>query len=238
MRIPNPTLKDIAAEVGVSISTVSRALADHPAIPQKTKQRVLKAAQKLNYRPNAQARALRNSKTNTIGLVIPNLFNPYFAELAAAVQNAAIDAGLYTLLGISNDDPKGLIQAVEIMQHQRVDGIIAVPHIGTEKELTALAKQNVPLVLVDRELDIVPATSVSTDPAEGIKAAVSMLVTGGHESIGYLAGPQDTSTGVDRLEAFRSAFDSLGIEQYPLLLGGYVEEQGYVGTQALLKLWV
>ena len=111
MRIPNPTLKDIAAEVGVSISTVSRALADHPAIPQKTKQRVLKAAQKLNYRPNAQARALRNSKTNTIGLVIPNLFNPYFAELAAAVQNAAIDAGLYTLLGISNDDPKGLIQA-------------------------------------------------------------------------------------------------------------------------------
>lgn len=100
MRIPNPTLKDIAAEVGVSISTVSRALADHPAIPQKTKQRVLKAAQKLNYRPNAQARALRNSKTNTIGLVIPNLFNPYFAELAAAVQNAAIDAGLYTLLGI------------------------------------------------------------------------------------------------------------------------------------------
>ena len=141
MRIPNPTLKDIAAEVGVSISTVSRALADHPAIPQKTKQRVLKAAQKLNYRPNAQARALRNSKTNTIGLVIPNLFNPYFAELAAAVQNAAIDAGLYTLLGISNDDPKGLIQAVEIMQHQRVDGIIAVPHIGTEKELTALAKR-------------------------------------------------------------------------------------------------
>ncbi|GAA1425673.1 LacI family DNA-binding transcriptional regulator [Corynebacterium durum] len=238
MRIPNPTLKDIAAEVGVSISTVSRALADHPAIPQKTKQRVLKAAQKLNYRPNAQARALRNSKTNTIGLVIPNLFNPYFAELAAAVQNAAIDAGLYTLLGISNDDPKGLIQAVEIMQHQRVDGIIAVPHIGTEKELTALAKQNVPLVLVDRELDIVPATSVSTDPAEGIKAAVSMLVTGGHESIGYLAGPQDTSTGVDRLEAFRSACGSFGIDQYPMLLGGYVEEQGYVGTQELLKLGV
>lgn len=230
----NTTLKDVAQEAGLAVSTVSRALADHPAIPEKTKQRVRKAAQKLNYRPNAQARALRNAKTNTIGVVIPHLTNPYFAELAAAVQDAALEAGLYTLLGNSNDDPQQLIQAVEIMQSQRVDGLIVVPHVGTEAALSEIIANNTPLVLVDRELNSVNATSVSTDPSAGLDAAITLLATRGHQRIGYLAGPLDTSTGMDRLNAFKESCARQGLE-HSVHLGGYQEQQGYVGTQNILS---
>ncbi|WJZ03123.1 LacI family DNA-binding transcriptional regulator [Corynebacterium freiburgense] len=227
-----PTLKDVAADAGLSISTVSRALADHPAISLHTKEIVQQAAQRLHYRPNAQARALRKSRTNTIGLVIPHLTNPYFAELAAAVQQAALEAGLYTLLGNSNDDPEQLARAIGILEGQRVDGIIAVPHAGSEARLAEL---DIPLVLVDRELSDVPVTSVSTDPSEGLLAAVELLVRNGHTSIGYLAGPLDTSTGSDRLQAFRTACKRQGLEKQPVYLGGYQEFEGYVGTQQLLE---
>ncbi|MDO5075761.1 LacI family DNA-binding transcriptional regulator [Corynebacterium sp.] len=233
MQKRTPTLKDVAADAGLSVSTVSRALAGHPAISSRTKKIVREAADRLQYRPNAQARALRQSRTNTIGLVIPHLTNPYFAELAAAVQQTALEAGLYTLLGNSDDDPEQLARVVQIMRDQRVDGIIAVPHAGSER---CLAELDAALVLVDRELPDVPATSVSTDPSGGIAAAVELLVGRGYASIGYLAGPQDTSTGAERLQAFRDACHHFGIGEQPVYLGGYREQEGYAGTQQLLQV--
>ena len=127
------TLKDVAAAAGVSISTASRSLSGNPAISESTRQRVKDTAVKLNYRPNAQARALRSSRSNAIGLVIPSLDNAYFAAMAAAVEEAADKQGLATMITSCGEEPQRLVKALDALMERQVDGIIAVPLEGAEE---------------------------------------------------------------------------------------------------------
>ncbi|QGU07970.1 Ribose operon repressor [Corynebacterium occultum] len=228
------TLKEVAQLAGVSISTTSRALSGHSAISAGTAERVRAAAIELSYQPNAQARALRAARTSTIGLTIPSVINPYFAGLAAAVQHAASEASLSTILFTSEEDPEELAKALRVLAGHRVDGLLVVPHEENSEQLLELRNLGVPLVLVDRTLPDTEITSVSSDPTEGVTAAVRHLKERGHLSIGYLSGPVDTSTGRERLAAFHDACRAEGFGDQPVYPGGYEQREGYEGTRTLL----
>lgn len=240
MQTPNPkrvkpaTLKEVAQLAGVSISTTSRALSGHSAITKKTAARVRAAAAELSYQPNAQARALRASRTSTIGLTIPSVVNPYFAELAAAVQRVAREASLSTILFISEEDPEELAKALRVLAGHRVDGLLVVPHEENREQLLELKNLGIPLVLVDRGLPETEIPAVTSDPAGGITAAVRHLQERSHLPIGYLSGPMDTSTGRERLAAFHAACHSAGLPEQPVYAGGYEQREGYEGTRKLL----
>lgn len=223
------TLKDVAAAAGVSISTASRSLSGNPAISESTRQRVKDAAIKLNYRPNAQARALRSSRSNAIGLVIPSLDNAYFAAMAAAIEEAADNQGLATMITSCGEDPQRLVKSLNALLERQVDGIIAVPLEGAEEALEQ-ARSYRPLVLIDRTLGELPA--VLSDPCVGINQAVEQLKEKGHTHIGYLSGPQETSTGRQRLEAFEAATHGMPTHIHH---GSYRHREGYKGAIALLK---
>lgn len=228
------TLKDIAQATQLSISTISRALSNNTSIPESTRQRVVEAAESLNYRPNAQARGLRKSQTDTIGLVVPNIENPYFAMLAAAVQKRARRAGVSTILTNTEENPELMNQALDIMDDQRLDGIIVVPHFQSEAKVIELANRGVPIVLADRTFADTTLPSVTSDPVPGMTAAVDLL-TAADVSLGYLSGPQDTSTGRQRLDTFEKLCVNRGITGVSVYYGGYRQESGYEGVKVLLE---
>lgn len=227
------TLRDIARACNVSVSTVSRALADNPAIAKKTRQLIQETAKELNYRPNAQARALKSSRTNAIGVVVPSLVNPFFAAMAAAIEDEANKAGFATIITSSGESSPKITEAIEALRARQVDGIIAVPHIEAAEMLEDVAL-SIPLLFIDRHLEGSNIPAVISDAAPGIKAALEALNSRGHHKVGYLAGPQTTSTGRDRLQDFRRYAEELGMDQI-VHHGGYLHEEGFRGTQKLLE---
>lgn len=233
-RSTQATLKDVARMAQVSTSTASRALADNPAISEPTRNRVKECAQALNYQPNEQARALRQSKTNIIGLIVPSLINPYFAEMATTIQGQAASLGLTTLIANTNERVDDLRKAMEMMISQRVDGLIVVPSEGIDDLLERARDTDVPVVMVDRAVDMEGITSITSDPTEGITQAIQHLADGGHLPIGYLSGPTTTSTGRDRCEAFKEACEKAGVDSTLIYSGSYEVEEGRKGAHDLL----
>ncbi|MFP7365605.1 LacI family DNA-binding transcriptional regulator [Corynebacterium callunae] len=228
------TLKDIARVTELSVSTVSRALANNASIPESTRQRVIEVAEKLNYRPNAQARALRKSRTDTIGVIIPDIQNPYFSSLAAAIQTVARQVGVSTILSNSEENPEILSQTLDIMDDQRLDGIIVVPHIQSKEKVVELSSRGVPIVLVDRSFEETSIPSVTSDPVPGMTQAFDLLCAA-EVQLGYLAGPQDTSTGRQRLDTFEKLCITRDITGSSVYYGGYRQASGYEGTKILLQ---
>ena len=228
------TLKDIAQLTELSVSTVSRALTHNSSIPESTRRRVTAAAEQLNYRPNAQARALRKSRTDTIGLIIPDIGNPYFAALTASIQRAARDAGVSTTLATSEEDPELLDRTLAVMDDQRLDGIIVVPHLRSGQQILEVQARGVPIVLLDRTLPGSSIPSVTSDPVPGLTQAVELL-TAGEVRLGYLSGPQDTSTGRSRLNAFEQLCLDHKLTGVCVYYGGYRPEAGEEGMRVLLS---
>ena len=229
------TLKDIAELTGLSVSTVSRALSRNPVIPAPTREIVEKAAAELKYRPNAQARALRNARTNIIGVLVPDIQNPFFSTLAASIHKAAYENGFSMLLSHTDEKPDRLNRALEMLGRQRVDGIIVVPHIQSARATLELHDSGMPIVAADRlsPHSIIP--SVTADAVPGITDALMALSALPNAKIGYLAGPQDTSTGQERLNLVKEISKEMGLEPPTIFFGGYQELAGFEGTIDLLE---
>lgn len=230
-----PTLKDVAQRAGVSIATASRAMADNPAVATTTRTRIQALAAEMGYLPNAQARALQSSRSNTIGIVVPSLINPYFATMVSAVQNAAEGAGLATIITNTDERPETMATSLAFLASHGVDGIICVPDEACADQLNNLHAQGMPLVLIDRELTGSPIPTVISDPQPGMDAAVSLLVEHHALPIGYLSGPLSTSSGRARLEAFQQACRNNEREPQLVFRGGFEQEQGYQGATHLLN---
>ena len=227
------TLRDIARACGVSVSTVSRALANNPAIAEKTRAAIQAAAKELDYRPNAQARALKNSRTDAIGVVVPSLINPFFSAMTAAIEDEANKAGYATIITSSGESTPKITEAVEALRARQVDGIIAVPH-AESVDMLELVARSTPLLFIDRYIPGCAIPAVISNSAPGIKAALKALASRGHKKVGYLAGPQTTSTGLERLKEFQRFSEDLGMEQV-IHHGGYLYDEGFTGTQKLLE---
>ena len=218
------TVRDVAAMAGVSISTVSRALSTPDMVNEVTRQRVTNAARELDYRPNPAARGLRVGRTNNLGLLIPDLENPFFASVTKGVQSRARAAGYAVFVADSDEDPTQEIDLIGNLATQ-VDGIIlASPRAPSPDILEAVEGKTV--VMLNREIGDIP--SLTVDNADGILQAVTHLRALGHRTIAYASGPLQSWSGEERrrgMGAAAKAFPDLTTIELghfrPYFSGGY-----------------
>ncbi|MFC9531985.1 LacI family DNA-binding transcriptional regulator [Streptomyces sp. NPDC057717] len=179
------TLMDVARAAGVSKATASRALQRPELVAEATRLRVLDAAQRLGFHPNAAARALTTGRTGLVGLVVPTLSNPFFAPLVMGAQQTAEKTDHHLLIAVSEYDPTREAELADRLAEQ-ADGLIMVTPVGTDAALRERARR-FPLVLVDRQVGRLPA--VVADTATGLAQLMDHLLDQGHRDIAYVSGP-------------------------------------------------
>jgi DNA-binding LacI/PurR family transcriptional regulator len=214
------SLLEVARAAGVSMSTVSRAISRPDMVNAQTRERVEAAVRELGYRPSRVARRLRVAQglSDLVGLVIPDLQNPFFADLARGVEDVAARDGYTVLIGNSDESVEKEARYLNAMMAEAVDGIILPPSCDCRSAAVDLARAGVPLVCVDRRLDKARADTVVVDNVRGAADATEHLIALGHRRIGYLEGKQGVSTTRERLEGYRAALAAQGIEGDPALV--------------------
>jgi LacI family transcriptional regulator len=235
-----PTLRDVAKVAGVHPATASRALnpATRGLVNADTARKVIKAAESLGYQPNPIARSLKTSKSNTIGVVIPDLTNPLFPPIVRGIEDVLTEARYSAWLVNTDNDPARERVHIDSLRSRQVEGLILATARLQHPLLDDLHAQGVRMVLINRRTSSPDIPFVSADDQEGIALAVRHLVQLGHRRIAHLAGPQSTSTGVARRKAFRHALRDDDLDENPELLincGSWTESAGAKATQQLLE---
>lgn len=196
------TVKDIAAAVGVSVATVSNVLNGRPNVGRAQRERVLRVAQQLGYHPNRAAQAMRTGRTRVIGLVLPDLTNPFFPELAQAVENKARSLGLLVCLIDSQGRADGESDGFDLLMQHAVDGVVWCP-VGSRRP-QVVQKLGRPVVLIDRPR---PGYSVvHADYGMGGRLLAEYALSMGHRRVGLLSGPQELEGARQRRDGFVNAF--------------------------------
>jgi LacI family transcriptional regulator len=237
--VQNPTLRDVAEAAGVHAATASRALNPQTRrlVNIDTARRVLRAAEALGYRPNPIARSLKTAKSLTIGLVVPDLTNPLFPPIVRGIEDVLGPAGYSALIVNTDNDPDREQALVASLRSRHVEGLIVATARLDHPLLRSLHDQGVPMVLVNRRTENVDVPFVTPDDAAGVALAVKHLAGLGHRRIAHLAGPQTTSTGVARANAFRTAVREHGLDDDPALIVAcnyWTEQQGARALRELL----
>ncbi|MFF3979461.1 LacI family DNA-binding transcriptional regulator [Streptomyces sp. NPDC001828] len=204
-------IKDVAAEAGVSVATVSRVLNSHPSVSAAARARVLAAVEALGYRPNAVARSLRTDQTRTLGLVISDVLNPYFTELARSVEEAARALGYSVIIGNADERPDLQDHHVRTLLDRRIDGLLVSPTDGGSPLMLEAARGGTPMVFVDRWIPGIDVPVVRADGRAAIGDLVAHLHRLGRRRLAIIAGPAATTTGSERVEAFRAALGAHGL---------------------------
>jgi LacI family transcriptional regulator len=202
------TIKDIAREAGVSPQTVSRAINDKGEISTQTRDRILRIADSMGYRPNSIARSLATRRTQNIGLVVPDVSNPFFANIARGIEDAAHQANYNVFLCNTDENIERETSAIHSLEAQRVDGIILCSSRLSEQQLCRLAERYQPLVLVNRQIDDPQTGCVRVDDGKGAAEATSYLLRLGHRNIGFLAGPTTSHSGRARQQGYQQAMQA------------------------------
>jgi DNA-binding LacI/PurR family transcriptional regulator len=234
---PGPvTIRDVANRAGVSTATVSRVLAGIGNPRPATAQRVIDAAAALDYRPSGVARSLRMKQTQTLGLIVTDIQNPFFPELVQAADTAARGLGYSILLGSAAYDEHRAMHYLRLMVDRRVDGLIIASSQVSDESLKWLLSSPVPAVIVNAEAGDLPVPIVTSDNAEGARLAVGHLVELGHHRIGFVRGPASYTADAPRAEGFRAACREAGLppEATPEVMGDGLFEGGERAVSALL----
>ncbi|SDD95146.1 LacI family DNA-binding transcriptional regulator [Auraticoccus monumenti] len=214
-----PTMRDVAAHAGVSPMTVSRTLRDEPSVDRVLRERVLAAVEELGYRRNDWARGLRGGgATGLLGLVITNLGNPFYSQLATGVEAVAAEAGLQLLVGTSADDvarERGLVAG---LVSRRVEGLVVVPAGTDQGHLAGSSLHGVPVVLATSPASGLAADAVVVDDFGGAREASRRLFLEGHRRIAFLGLSHETWTGQERRRGFTAGLAECGLEVDPELV--------------------
>ncbi|QRN80278.1 MAG: LacI family DNA-binding transcriptional regulator [Nocardiopsis sp. BM-2018] len=232
------SIKDVATESGLSVATVSRALNGHPSVSDGARERVLAAVESLGYRPNVVARSLRTDRTGTIGLVISDVLNPYFTELARAVEEEARALGYSVIIGNADERADLEDHHVRGLLERRIDGLLVSPADGRSPMTLEAAAGPTPVVFVDRWIPGADAPVVRADGREAIRDLVDHLHALGRRRIAVITGPTATTTGLERIDSFREALTTHGIplpEEY-VGRGDFQAESGRLATERFLDL--
>ncbi|MDD2818804.1 MAG: LacI family DNA-binding transcriptional regulator [Candidatus Nanopelagicales bacterium] len=215
-----PTMKEVAALSGTSLKTVSRVMNEEAGVSPELIKKVKQAAQSLNYQPNFTASSLRRSdgKTNTIGLLLEDVANPFSSALQRAIEEVARERGVAVLAGSVDEDQARERELAAAFISRRVDGLIVVP-AGHDQSYLQIEKQTgTPMVFVDRPPSLLDADSVLSANREGAKHGVQHLIDNGHERIAYLGDLETITTAADRLAGYRDALERAGIEYDPSIV--------------------
>lgn len=212
------TLGDIARELGVSKSLVSFVLngrGNAMRISAELQEKVKKKSKELGYKPNQLARGLRKGKTDTIGLVIPDISNPFFAKITRAVENEAKANG-YNVIFCSSDESKEFSRdSIELLKDRQVEGLILVPTYNFLEEISMLKEEKFPFVLIDRYFHRLKTNSITIDNYSATKQAINHLISLGHKKIGCLSFLPHFLHIQDRVDGYKDALKEAGIELNP-----------------------
>lgn len=207
-----PTMSDVARLAGVDSSTVSRALNSRTAtsLRPETVAKVLAASEQLGYRPNVLARGLRTQRTHTVGLLLPDVTNPFFPPIIRGIEDALIPTGHVLLIANTDNEPEREEQGLDSLVARQVDGVmLATSHLDVATDADRLG--GIPTVLVNRRDRASQVPAVLPDDVKGVRLVVDHLHGLGHRRIALVSGPLDTSTGRDRRDTFVAACRDLGL---------------------------
>jgi LacI family transcriptional regulator len=231
-----PNIVDVALKANVSIATVSRVVNKTPhKVKSSTREKVLQAIRELDYRPNALAKGLLMKKTMTIGIIIPDISNPYYAEIVRGIQDVADRAGYAVMLYNTDRKREGIVRDIYHLREKAADGIIFSGGIINGYEtLSILGELKDRVVVIGRHAVDFPAVLV--DNMGGVVQAVQHLLSLGHSEIGFLGGPEGSTTAMDRLTGYRNALaqNRLILDENRIKQGDWTPQSGYLlGTQLL-----
>jgi LacI family transcriptional regulator len=233
-----PTIKDVARAAGVSITTVSHVINSTRFVSEELRARVQAALEELDYRPNILARSLRSGETKTIGLVVPDNSNLFFAEIARTVEDLGFAAGYSVILCNSDDNLDKEAAYIEVLTAKQVDGVVFIASGSSQQHVLELSQQAIPYVVVDREVDGSLADVILVDNELGGYVATRHLIELGHRHIACVAGPSQLTPSADRVRGYRRALRESCIPEERCLVvpGDFRAQGGEAALQVLLLL--
>jgi len=233
-----PTIKDVARLAEVSPSTVSHVLNNSRPVSEALARRVRSAATDLDYQPNVMARSLRLQSTATLGLVVPDTTNPFFAEVAQGAEETGFRHGYSVILGNARGDLAVELVQIGTLTSRHVDGLILIASTIKASHINEVVTRGVPVVIVDRKMLGVEADVVLSDHYDGALQATSHLLGLKHERIGYIGGPSELIPSQDRRRGYETALRRAGIEPDPALMreGDFQAETGFRCAGDLIQL--
>ncbi len=235
-----PTLQRIADQSGLSVTTVSRVLSGQASryrISKQTEMAVRKLAKEHSFIPNQLARGLRLKKTLTIGLIIPEISNPFFAAIAHEVIVGTRERGYSVILCDSQDEAELELEALSVLQSRSVEGVVVCPTGRSAQHLAPFAGGRLPIVLVDRFFPDLPLPYVSSDNVSGARQAMELFIANGHRRIACLQGLRGTSPNESRVRGYREALahHHLPVDERLIAGDSFTEQSGYIETKLLLR---
>ncbi|GAW29434.1 LacI family DNA-binding transcriptional regulator [Carboxydocella sp. ULO1] len=231
------TIKDVAREAGVSVSTVSRVLNNSKPVSSEIRARVLAAVNKLNFQPNSLARSLVLKKTRLIGVLVPDIANPFFPVAIAGIEEIASMYGYNILLFNTFGQIEKELQYLNILKEKQVDGIIKMSTQVTEKHEEYFASTSIPMVVTSNCTEREDVPCVVIDDVRAAYDATSYLISLGHKRIGMISGPLDDSAGRDRFLGYQQAMleHKLNIDFNLLKQGNFKVESGKKAMEEILR---
>jgi len=234
------TIHDIARELNISGSTVSRALRDHPEISEDTRKLVKEVAKRMGYRPNAIASSLRNSKTNIIGVIVPRMSSHFFSSAISGIQDIAHENGYNVIISQSNENYDREVIDAQILYSTRVDGVIASLSLQTINvdHFKLFKERNVPLVFFDRVSSEIDTDKVIADDYNGALKATEHLILNGCKRIAHIGGPRHINIYADKWQGYLAALRkyNLNIDNNLIIQSNLSREDGLKATISLLSL--
>ena len=231
------TARQVAEHLGISVSTVGRALSQDPRISAETRMRVVAASHALGYVENGPARMMRGGSSKLVGLILPDIRNTFYATIAQSMSQCFDKEGFHIALSITNDDRDVEARHVKDLVSARVAGIVIVPTASPRRE-TVATLANVPYAQLLRRIGMLQSDWFGIDDFDCIRLGTRHLLELGHRRIAYIGGPAELPTGADRVAGFRKAFADVGASSGEAreVLGGTTDEFGHATVEKLLRL--
>jgi LacI family transcriptional regulator len=231
-----PTIYQVAERAGVSLSTVSRVLNGKASVNKVLKERVEKAVKELNYRPNSVARSLANNRTDSVGVLVPELNAPFFGDLMQAVESTLRAADKHVIISVGRNCLETEKDAVEFLISRNCDALIMHAEALPDEYLLELNQSKLPVALVNRRVEGLAEACTSLDNEKGGYLATRHLLELGHKDIAYISGPTDKCDASLRLEGHKRALSEAGLPINPQLIfnGDYSEDDGKIGLLELM----
>ena len=232
------TLKDVAKSAGVSTATVSATLNQSAFVSPELQERVRKAVAELGYHPDGIARSLKKRSTQTLGVLISDITNPFFTAVVRGIEDAANARGYALILCNTDEDLEKEGAYLRLLRSRRVDGLIMAPAGGVDAYHPSFMGLDIPAVFIDRRIPTAGADTVVVDNPGGSRQVVEYLLRLGHRRIGVLAGRAHLPTTYERVQGYRQALADAGVSEEAGLVrtGNFRVEGGYQGARALLDL--
>jgi LacI family transcriptional regulator len=230
------TIKDVAERAGVSISTVSLVINGKGGVSDELKEKIEEAVEELNYHPNAMARGLKSKKSKVLGLVVPDILNPFFPQVIKGIEDAVKRYGYTLILGNTDGKMEEEARYLHLFVEKCVEGIIFIPSGTFNKNIRLFREIKVPKVVIDRALDDIKVSTVMTDNILGAYLGTRHLLANGRRRIIFVSGPPNLQASKDRYAGYIKALDEFGIKEKIVEYGNFTFESGkMVTTDALEK---